>query len=168
MPLNATPVPDNLPPFVPQTLSKPTVLTHSRWDAPVPTSTAASRSSRWDATPASMSISQVTKKSRWDETPLVQAAAVAGATPSARAGSAALSTPLLQSGSPDAVNLSRWQGDVEMRNRRLTAEEVDGLLLSAGYTICEPPDSYKPVETPARLLIKTSAVPQTSFLQSSD
>ncbi|KAI0562254.1 splicing factor 3b subunit 1 SF3b1 [Gracilaria domingensis] len=161
MPLNATPVPDTLPPSAPQTLSKPTVPTHSRWDAPVPTSTGASRSSRWDATPGSMSISQVTKKSRWDETPLVQAAAVAGATPMVRAGSAALSTPFLQSGSPDAVNLSRWQGDIEMRNRPLTDEELDELLPSAGYTILEPPDSYKPVETPARLLMKTSAVPQT-------
>eukprot|EP00178_Gracilaria_changii_P006261 TRINITY_DN2075_c0_g1_i1.p1 TRINITY_DN2075_c0_g1~~TRINITY_DN2075_c0_g1_i1.p1 ORF type:complete len:1244 (+),score=174.70 TRINITY_DN2075_c0_g1_i1:300-4031(+) len=163
IPVNATPVPDALPPSAPQTFSKVPAPAQTRWDAPVPVSSGASRSSRWDATPGSMSLSHVTKKSRWDETPLVQAAVGASATPIARTGSAALNTPLLKNSAmaSDTTNLTRWQADIEMRNRPLTDQELDELLPSVGYTILEPPDSYKPVQTPARLLTKTPAVPQT-------
>ncbi|PXF48997.1 Splicing factor 3B subunit 1 [Gracilariopsis chorda] len=161
LPPNAVPVPDVLPPSAPSS-TKPPIPKATRWDAPIPTTTLGSRS-RWDATPGTMSMSQVTKKSRWDKTPMVQAATTAGATPILGAGSSAVNTPFVQNGAvpPELVNASRWQADIEMRNRPITDQELDELLPSDGYTILEPPTSYKPVQTPARLLMKTPAVPQT-------
>lgn len=148
------------PPAMPPPAPRP-----SRWDAPVPMPRPAGRS-RWDAMPASMVTAQgPAKKSRWDATPVVQGSAVMpGMTPLAKTGSAILDTPLVHGSgvAPELVHASRWQADIDVRNRPYTDEELDELLPSEGYVILAPPEGYKPVETPARKLLSAQATSNPS------
>eukprot|EP00051_Salpingoeca_urceolata_P033362 m.20305 g.20305 ORF g.20305 m.20305 type:complete len:1221 (+) comp6133_c0_seq1:150-3812(+) len=133
----------------------------SRWDAPTPQR----KRSRWDETPA-MDAGAATgsetarRKSRWDETPRLD---VGAATPSMATplGSlaAGMMTPTPQqlaalqaSKTPQA---SRWERELDERNRPLTDEELDAMFPAEGYRILEPPASYKPIMTPARRLLAT-------------
>ena len=159
----AIPVPDTVPPKAPSSSMLPPRPKPSRWDQPTPRPGAQSLS-RWDATPVTLSLSSVTKRSRWDETPVLKASGAAlGATPQLVPGTGVLGTPMVHGGAvvPEILAASRWQADVERRNRPYTDEELDELLPSEGYTILTPPESYKPIETPARKFLQTPAVPQT-------
>lgn len=137
---------------------QPPTLVPSALRPPVP------KFSRWDATPASLSTSHVQKKSRWDKTPLSESnARFSLVTPGASTGSAILDTPLMQKGSMPAelIAASRWQAEIDIRNKPYTDKDLDDLLPSEGYTILEVPESYKPVQTITRKLQQTPVVPQT-------
>ena len=50
---------------------------------------------------------------------------------------------------------SRWEREIDERNRPLTDEELDALFPSEGYRILPPPANYAPVRTPVRRLNAT-------------
>ncbi|CDF32068.1 Putative splicing factor 3b, subunit 1, SF3b1 [Chondrus crispus] len=160
----AVPVEDSLPPSAERPPTVPAVpVRTSRWDAPASATQPLSRS-RWDATPASMSTTQgPAKRSRWDRTPNVQSASIFQ-TPMTKTGSAILDTPMLGNGSlaPELLHASRWQADIDIRNKPFTDEELDRMLPSDGYTILEAPESYKPIQTPARKLLATPVMSEPS------
>lgn len=126
--------------------------------------------SRWDETPAApeSAIAETPRrtKTRWDETPVHPGAAEGSMTPqhpSAFGDQTAVgSLPLgLIPGAgamldPEQMISSRWERELEARNRYLTDEDLDGLLPSEGYEILQPPSSYVPV-TPSRKLAATPA-----------
>ncbi|EDQ88333.1 uncharacterized protein MONBRDRAFT_37521 [Monosiga brevicollis MX1] len=141
----------------------------SRWDAPTPTR----KKSRWDETPASSTASSVTatptrKKSRWDETPastptnssMMAATPVNyGATPMGAA-AMGMATPSLTAEqmshmTPEQVHTYRVAKDIDERNRPMSDQELDTLLPPDGYKILDPPESYRPINTPSRLLSAT-------------
>ncbi|KAI7871766.1 splicing factor 3B subunit 1 [Spinellus fusiger] len=113
----------------------------SRWDA-----TPAHGTSEWDATPKASSG----KRSRWDATP----AHGEMATPF---GGMNLMTPtpsqLQVPMTPEAANSMRWERELDIRNRPLSDEELDGMFPSTGYKILDPPHGYMPIRTPARKLM---------------
>lgn len=159
----ATPVEDSLPPSANRPPTAAVPVRTSRWDAPA-SSTQTPPRSRWDATPVSMATAQgPAKKSRWDRTPNVHPGSVLQ-TPLMKTGSAILDTPIAGSGTlaPELLHASRWQAEIDLRNKPFTDEELDKLLPSEGYKILDPPESYKPIQTPARKLYATLAAPEPS------
>ncbi|CAD6233272.1 unnamed protein product [Miscanthus lutarioriparius] len=118
----------------------------------------ATPSGAWDATPKLPGGVTPTpgkkQRSRWDETP----ASMGSATPGGRADNLATPTPSQIARGPmtlDLYNQSRWQQDIQERNRPLTDEELDAMFPQEGYKILEPPASYQPIRTPARKLPAT-------------
>ena len=133
----------------------------SRWDA-TPSVDQSHAASMWDATPKLSSTALDAtplfgatpgkKKSRWDETPLISSSSLL--TP----GPAGSQTPMsLSTLTPTQLAAYRLQADIDARNRPLTDEDLDALLPSAadGYEILIPPETYKPIRTPARKLMMT-------------
>lgn len=173
---SAVPVADAQPPHVPSSsqINGERPPKAARWDEPhtsvnasvsanANTTAGLSAQSRWDATP---STSTAGRRSRWDKTPVLESAAVVQHTPIL--GTASVGgpgTPFLQDGTSDGINTSApWQAELEMRNKPWTDDELNEILPSDGYTILEPPPGYKPVQNPARLLLKNpvvSIIPQT-------
>ncbi|CAD6240563.1 unnamed protein product [Miscanthus lutarioriparius] len=135
----------------------------------------ATPSGAWDATPKLPGGVTPTpgkkQRSRWDETPagmgsatpggLGGAATPAGYTPGPTpfgAEDLATPTPSQIARGPmtlDLYNQSRWQQDIQERNRPLTDEELDAMFPQEGYKILEPPASYQPIRTRARKLLAT-------------
>lgn len=146
----AVPVNDVQPPSVaPLSEEPPTKL--SRWDESTG-STAHASNSRWDATPSAPSVG---RRSRWDKTPVIESAPVLPKT--SLIGTVSSATPFFQDHvvASEISNATPWQGDLEVRNRPWTDEELNDLLPSEGYTILEPPAGYKPAPNPARILLRT-------------
>ena len=56
---------------------------------------------------------------------------------------------------PEAMQLARWQSEIDERNRPLTDEDLDAMFPPDGYRILKPPDTYVPIRTPARKLMAT-------------
>ncbi|KAI9029948.1 splicing factor 3B subunit 1 [Phycomyces nitens] len=137
----ATPVHDNVESTPVGGASK-----RSRWDA-TPVS---GERSEWDATPKASSG----KRSRWDATPVGGDAI--GATP---VGGMGMMTPtpskLQVPMTPEAANSMRWERELDVRNRPLSDEELDGMFPTTGYKILDPPHGYVPIRTPARKLMAT-------------
>ena len=50
---------------------------------------------------------------------------------------------------------SRWEREIDERNRALTEDELDALFPSEGYKILDPPANYAPIRTPIRRLTAT-------------
>ncbi|CAL1714639.1 unnamed protein product [Somion occarium] len=94
------------------------------------------RRSRWDATPADITVGETPKRSRWDQTPANQGA----------------ETPLM----PIIMNAPGFMHE-DKHNRYLTDEELDAILPSSGYSIVTPPPGYAPLVRPPKL----SATPIT-------
>jgi len=79
-----------------------------------------------------------------------------GATPVGNFANIQTPTPgQLQFVTPEQMHAMRWEQDVGERNRPLSDEDLDKLMPSEGYTILEPPASYKPIRTPARKIAWT-------------
>eukprot|EP01129_Flabellula_baltica_P014105 TRINITY_DN6691_c0_g1_i1.p1 TRINITY_DN6691_c0_g1~~TRINITY_DN6691_c0_g1_i1.p1 ORF type:complete len:766 (-),score=232.56 TRINITY_DN6691_c0_g1_i1:1568-3835(-) len=113
----------------------------SRWDeTPVMGS---GGGSRWDQTP-------VKKSSRWDETPADLN--IGGVTP---VGSDGMKTPVYGDITQEQLVAQRWERDIAYRNRALSDSDIDELLPSEGYTICDVPSNYVPIRTPARKQLNT-------------
>lgn len=113
--------------------------------------------SRWDETPL-LPVGD-SRRSRWDETPDMKAAAFATS-------SSLHPNDVVAAGvAPELLHASRWQADLEERNKPFSDAELDELLPSDGFTILSPPSSYVPVRTPARKLVATPA-PLTTPLYS--
>lgn len=76
------------------------------------------------------------------------------------AGNLNLMTPtpgtMMQMGemTPDQLSTSRMQADIDERNKYITDEELDQII-PEGFEIMHPPESYKPIRTPARKLTET-------------
>lgn len=154
----------------PDTSADEAKYARSEWDL-VESATPRTRArSRWDETPqAPTTISETPKRtrSRWDETPVTQNLAHP-ATPSRGASRtfSFASDPLsffpsnisALGGDVGGVS-SRWERELESRNRFLTDEELDNILPAEGYSILEPPPSYVP-PTPSRKV--TSSTPAAS------
>ena len=56
---------------------------------------------------------------------------------------------------PEAMQLARWQSEIDERNRPITDEELDAMFPPDGYRILKPPDTYVPIRTPARKVMAT-------------
>lgn len=52
---------------------------------------------------------------------------------------------------PDQIQSLRIQYDIYERNRQMTDLELNQILPTNGYRICDPPKNYEPMRTPARL-----------------
>ncbi|KAJ1641689.1 U2 snRNP component prp10, partial [Dispira simplex] len=116
--------------------------------------------SRWDVTPLHPSTSEIPAtpkagRSRWDATPV--ASSTVAQTP---IGNLGLATPM--AGAMEGAMTSvgdgmgtRWEKELDARNRPLTDAELDALLPETGYEILPPPASYVPIHTPARKLLAT-------------
>lgn len=168
-PQGAVPVQDARPPEIGSSVTGPSTLSAtrtSRWDAQVGASDRLAQKSRWDTGPSdALAVSAGAKRSRWDKTPVVMGSGGAlGLASSGKTGSAILDTPMLQGAgmAPELVHASRWQAEIAMRNRPFTDEELDELLPKEGFTILEPPASYKPLQTAARKLLATPVLSQPS------
>lgn len=106
------------------------------------------------------------KRSRWGETP-VHSSLAAAAADSMGTGPAGMSTPLhmssaewkqrLEAMTPDQLQALRAEAEIAARNQPLSDEELDALLPGEkdGFQILVPPESYKPIRTPARKLLMT-------------
>lgn len=165
------------------TAAAPGQKKRSRWDQADATPLSASLSSAADATPMHIpSIGDATpvygggetpggattkKRSRWGETP-VSSSLHAHAEPGlSGAGPTGMSTPLhmsseewkarLEAMTPDQLQALRQEAEVAARNQPFTDEELDAMLPSEedGFVILVPPESYKPIRTPARKLLMT-------------
>lgn len=144
--------------------STPSSSSRRRWDE---TPAASSSSSRWDETPKKQSSdveATPTKKSRsrWDETPVKASATSFGETPVGNMGDQTPVTPLVKQAQTDQILASRWEKELDERNRPLTDEELDTMFPTEGYTILPPPANYQPIRTPSRKLTATP-VQQTGF-----
>jgi splicing factor 3B subunit 1 len=62
-------------------------------------------------------------------------------------------TPIAQT--PEAMAAARLQAELDERNKPLTDDDLDAILPSEGYQILVPPESYKPIRTPARKITAT-------------
>jgi splicing factor 3B subunit 1 len=89
------------------------------------------RRSRWDATPADVSVAgEAPKRSRWDQTP-----------------AAANDEPMI----PIIMN-APGLGHDDKHNRYMTDAELDILLPTAGYAVVTPPPGYAPLVNPRNLM----------------
>eukprot|EP01104_Vermistella_antarctica_P008392 TRINITY_DN2090_c0_g2_i1.p1 TRINITY_DN2090_c0_g2~~TRINITY_DN2090_c0_g2_i1.p1 ORF type:complete len:1269 (+),score=434.36 TRINITY_DN2090_c0_g2_i1:244-4050(+) len=149
----------------------------SSWDnaaaaAAADANNAIKKASRWDATPvahdagdeggwdgAAVTPMAVAKRSRWDATPVQSSGSETpriGPGMATPAGSSAqfMQTPAVPM-TPEHVMQMRWEKEIDVRNRPLSDDDLDGMFPSAGYKILVPPASYKPIMTPARRLQAT-------------
>jgi len=143
----------------------------SAWDSTPAPGALAGGGGALGATPA--------QKSRWDETPVnvsgggpsatpLHGHANIGATPVGPIdaqtpavggmglgplGSGSLNNDVAQT--PEQIQVSRWEREMEERNRPLTDDDLDALFPPSGYKVLKPPDSYVPIRTPARKLLAT-------------
>lgn len=64
----------------------------------------------------------------------------------------------------------RWEREVDERNRPLSDDDLNELLPSEGYEILQPPESYKPIRTPARKInwTPTPALGDMGFVMSEE
>lgn len=92
------------------------------------------RRSRWDATPADVSVGETPKRSRWDQAPTVA------------------EQPMQQI----IMNAPGFMQE-DKHNRYLSDEELDAILPTSGYAIVTPPPGYAPLVRPPKL----SATPVT-------
>lgn len=165
------------------TAAAPGQKKRSRWDQADATPLSASLSSAADATPMHVpSIGDATpvygggetpggattkKRSRWGETP-VSSALHAHAEPGlSGSGPTGMATPLhmsseewkarLEAMTPDQLQALRQEAEVAARNQPFTDEELDAMLPGEedGFVVLVPPESYKPIRTPARKLLMT-------------
>lgn len=164
---------DATPSHVPSASSSKRV---SRWDAtPSVSDMNKPATSRWDATPSMPSAAGgVTatpsgrKRSRWDETPMQEnnqlgdmtpAVSNAGMQTPAGMNLAGMATPMTSQVpmTPEQITATRYQQEIDMRNRPLTDEELDDMLPGPeeGFEILIPPEGYKPIRTPSRKLMMT-------------
>jgi len=139
-----------------------TVKRKNRWDETPVTSTPSSSTPsmstpKWDETPRKFAAGETPtprKRSRWDETPVAGSTtpvALMGATPVGDFMNVQTPTPSqIRLMTPEQVHSLRWERDVDERNRPLTDEELDAMFPAEGYKVLDPPDSYKPIRTPAR------------------
>ncbi|KAI8897767.1 splicing factor 3B subunit 1 [Globomyces pollinis-pini] len=97
----------------------------------------------WDATPKASGTGETPKRSRWDQTP----------TASTPVGDKSANTPNSVPMTPNSA--SRYQQELDYRNRYLSDEELNSIFPVDGYTILEAPASYQPIRTPARKLTST-------------
>ena len=109
-----------------------------RWDvssesAPATDGTsAASKRSRWDQTPAPAGTSDgVPKRSRWDQAP-----SLTSATP---VGNQGLATPM----HPSQIGLPAFGTDISGRSGTISDEELDLMLPTEGYEVLVPPPGYE-------------------------
>ena len=56
---------------------------------------------------------------------------------------------------PEQIHRTRWEMDIDKRNRPMTDAEIDEILAIGGYKIINPPANYQPIRTPARKLMIT-------------
>lgn len=130
----------------------PLVSSGTTWDTPLLSRTLGDTSN---------AVVNQKKRSRWDETPVVSSGSSgsssteAGATPmlSSIMGGTIPSLPVVQ---------SRYEAEIEERNRPITDAELDAILPQKGFKIIDPPSSYVPLRTPSRKLLATP----TPLLQS--
>ena len=138
----------------------PLVNSGTTWDTPLLSRSLGESSSQ----SSSAVVNQQKKRSRWDETPLITSGSSSGGASSI---SEVGATPMLSSimggaVAPLPVPLSRYEADIEERNRPITDAELDEILPQKGFKIVEPPSSYVPIRTPSRKLLATP----TPLLQS--
>jgi splicing factor 3B subunit 1 len=60
---------------------------------------------------------------------------------------------------PEYMAATRYEREIDERNRPLSDEELDAMFPQEGYTILAPPPGYQPIRTPSRKLTGTSAGP---------
>lgn len=53
---------------------------------------------------------------------------------------------------PEQVHASRYEREIDERNRPMSDEELDAMFPKEGYTIIQPPTGYAPIRTPSRKL----------------
>ena len=125
---------------------------------PLMTSANASSNSAWGETPVAVSTSGTSsqsatgatrKRSRWDSTP-----APVTATPAPNAN--LLLTPSAAGGARITKALA-MEREMAIRNAPWSMEVLDSMLpgVDQGYSILNPPESYKPLRTPGRKLLAT-------------
>lgn len=92
------------------------------------------RRSRWDATPADVSVGETPKRSRWDQAPAPEPA------------------------QPMEKIIMNAPGIMQedKHNRYLTDEELDAILPSSGYVIVTPPPGYAPLRVAPKFLTGTA------------
>ena len=107
------------------------------------------------------------KRSRWGETPIHSSLAAATANSTTGTGPTGMATPLhmssaewkqrLEAMTPDQLQALRAEAEIAARNQPMSDEELDALLPGEkdGFQILVPPESYKPIRTPARKLLMT-------------
>ncbi|KAK2957399.1 putative Splicing factor 3B subunit 1 [Blattamonas nauphoetae] len=141
----------------------------SRWDA-VPDGKAEDqaqpkRRSRWDdmaSQPLSSGISQSVVQSNQTYSGEIGVFATPQATPLFQGKMGAeLQTPGPLSPRRAAIEQaarSRWERELDERNRPLTDDEISAMLPESGYKILEVPGDYIPLITPARRLLATPSL----------
>ena len=130
---------------------EPVKKRRNRWDEAEVSATP--KRNRWDETPVAQSGGA--QRSRWDETPVAVSQDM-GATPVAATG---METPVILGGAqggftPEKFNATRWERDLEERNRPWIDEELDAMFPD-GYKVLEPPAGYVPITTPTQKLLST-------------
>lgn len=53
---------------------------------------------------------------------------------------------------PEYMAATRYEREIDERNRPLSDEELDAMFPQEGYTILAPPPGYQPIRTPSRKL----------------
>jgi len=176
---------DATPVHIPAAGTATAARKRSRWDQADATPLTASQSSAADATPLHVPsvagdatplyggaggetpVAGVKKRSRWGETPVNSTLTNEFARAPGGAPGGPLATPMhlaseqwkerLASMTPDQLQALRVEAEIAARNQPFTDEELDAILPGEkdGYVILVPPESYKPIRTPARKLLMT-------------
>ena len=174
---------DATPVNLPSTAAAAPGKKRSRWDQSDATPLSASLSSAASSSAADATPLHI-PSGAGDATPLynggvtpIASSLLAGAD-SAMGGAAAagtgpggMSTPLhmtsdqwkaqLEAMTPDQLQALRLEAEIAARNQPLSDDELDALLPGEkdGFVILVPPESYKPIRTPARKLLQTPMTP---------
>lgn len=154
----------------PDTSADEAKFARSEWDIPETATPRTRAKSRWDETPVAQTSAVAGEtpkraKSRWDETPVAQTSSFA--TPSRVDASASFAADPLSFFPSNISSLgdssgvsSRWERELEARNRFITDEELDNIIPKEGYSILEPPASYVPPTLSKKYSASTPAAPE--------